>query len=257
MRFLVVFCLFFSPVSYSQTWQLVTEPFPPFLIDNVEQPGWLTEIVVAALATQNIQTELEYTSWVRAVKLAQKNKRTAVLGAYHTKQRANEFYYSRPLATTYTGLFKRQRDSIMFDGSMRSLQPYSISKGEGYAVSEEFENTPDLAVTTTKDLITSLRLLQNGRVDLVAGTKEVAKYWLQHSSELNAVAVVYLKPDLAFQHMHLIFHRSNAQAKANLVLFEQGLEQVLNNGKIEKILTNYHFSEQFIQQYTLFLSQQP
>ncbi|MEC8351490.1 MAG: hypothetical protein VXZ93_04515, partial [Pseudomonadota bacterium] len=149
-------CLLISFSINCQTWQLVTEPFPPYFIDEPNKPGWLHEVIIAALKTQKHQATIEYTHWARALKLAKRHKRVAVLGAFYTKQRARDFTYSPSLATAHTVLFKRVDSKITYTGSLYSLKPYTISKGEDYVVSEQFEHHPNLSVTTTGSLIESL-----------------------------------------------------------------------------------------------------
>ena len=146
-------CLLFSFSVHCQTWQLVTEPFPPYFIGEQHKPGWLHEVIIAALKTQNQKVSIEYTQWARALKLAKRHRRVAVLGAYYTELRTRSFIYSQPLATAHTVLFKRAGSEITFTGSLYSLKPYTISKGEDYAVSPEFEQHPELTVTTTDSLI--------------------------------------------------------------------------------------------------------
>lgn len=75
-------CFLFSFSVHSQTWQLVTEPYPPYFINNQSEPGWLHEVIIAALKSQKHQATIEYTHWARALKLAKRHKRVAVLGAF-------------------------------------------------------------------------------------------------------------------------------------------------------------------------------
>ena len=205
--------------SYSQTWHLVTESFPPFIIsENQQEPGWFNEIVLSALTAQNVDAQIEYTPWVRAVKLAQTSRKTAMIGAYYSNERSEHFYYSRPLAITHTGIFKRTQDTISFDGTIASLAPYTIAKSEENHISDQFRSAKKLAIVTTKTLNDSLWLLQNGRVDLVAGTKAVGEFIIKKDPNLigpNLPALSYVEPHLAEQKMYLAFPRKDKNAVQN------------------------------------------
>lgn len=250
-------CLLFSFSVHCQTWQLVTEPFPPYFIGEQHKPGWLHEVIIAALKTQNQKASIEYTQWARALKLAKRHRRVAVLGAYYTELRTRSFIYSQPLATAHTVLFKRAGSEITFTGSLYSLKPYTISKGEDYAVSPEFEQHPELTVTTTDSLIDSLLLLKHGRVDLVAGTKEVALYWLSNSERLQQakqVEVEHITPTLATQNLHVISDKHHPQAKQFQRSLHLGLKAIVASGELEEILQSYEFTDEQTRQLTQLLS---
>ena len=246
-------CLVLSFSINSQTWQLVTEPFPPYFIGEQSKPGWLHEVIVAALKTQGQKASIEYTHWARALKLATRHKRVAVLGAFYTKQRARDFTYSPSLATAHTVLFKRVDSKITYTGSLYSLKPYTISKGEDYVVSEQFEHHPNLSVTTTSSLIESLLLLKHGRVDLVAGTKEVALYWLDNSERLQQAKQTELEivtPYLATQHLHVITDKNHPQAELFQQSLSLGLKAITASGKLLEILKHYKLNEKEISHIT-------
>lgn len=246
-------CLLISFSINCQTWQLVTEPFPPYFIDKPNKPGWLHEVIIAALKTQKHQATIEYTHWGRALKLAKRHKRVAVLGAFYTKQRARGFTYSPSLATAHTVLFKRVDSKITYTGSLYSLKPYTISKGEDYVVSEQFEHHPNLSMTTTGSLIESLLLLKHGRVDLVAGTKEVALYWLDNSERLQQAKQTELEivtPYLATQHLHVITDKNHPQAELFQQSLSLGLKAITASGKLLEILKHYELNEKEISHIT-------
>lgn len=254
LSLIVIFLLYVSQTYSQDKWLFVTEPFPPYFSDQLPQQGWLADIVVTALASQDIEATIEFTTWARAIRLLEKNKRTALLGAYFSAEREKIFHYSRPLANSFTGLFKRKSSQINYDGNLTSLQPYSISKGSNYIVSDGFSSEHNLAITVTDDLISSLYVLQLGRVDLVAGTKEVGEYWLNNHPQLQAgQAIIYISPHLASHHLYIIFAKSAAQSEQQLIQLENGLNTIINNGEAAQVLLRHGFSETSIEQYLQFL----
>lgn len=242
----LVLCCIFSKGYASENWQLVAENSPPYIGERLTDNGWVTALTKAALANQNINNDIEFTSWNRALELTKINKKDAILGAFYTKSRTDLFYYSRPLANVYVGLFKLKDRQINYDGSMDSLQPYSICKGVGYAVSEVFSESNGLAVTSTRGLINSLYMLQKGRIDLVAGTKEVGEYWLKNTEKLNepgAPQVEYISPDLEHHQLHVMFPKSDPDAKQKRDALEQGFSTILYNGTAKELLVKHGFSQ--------------
>lgn len=254
--FILFWLLYTSHVHSQDKWLFVTEPFPPYFAEQLPQQGWLADIVISALATQKVMVDIEYTTWGRAIKLLERNKRTAVLGAYFSPEREKTFYYSRPLARSFTGLFKRKDSEIHYDGTLTSLLPYSISIGSDYIVSDDFSTQPDLAITDTQDLLSSLRILQLGRVDLVAGTKEVGEYWLKNNVNLQTNSnadIEYIEPHLAYHHLYIIFSKSSVHSKQQLAQLEAGLTTIIINGEAANVLASHGFSETEQEQYLEFL----
>ena len=124
-------------------------------------------------------------------------------------------------------------------------------------VSDEFEQPPELTITTTGSLIESLLLLKHGRVDLVAGTKEVALYWLDKSERLQQAKQTELEiisPYLATQYLHVITKKDHPHAE----LFQQslylGLKTIVASGELDQILRRYEFTDEQTRQVTQLLS---
>ncbi|MBB1378600.1 transporter substrate-binding domain-containing protein [Pseudoalteromonas sp. SR43-2] len=246
-----------TKVFSEQTWQIVTENYPPYFSENLPDNGWLYEITQSALKTQGINSEAEFTTWDRALKLLEKKRKTAILGAFYSLKRNEVFYYSRPLAVAHSGIFKRKESAINFDGTVQSLTPYSIGTEDNAFVSQEFTRNTELAITSTKSLPTSLYLLQQGRIDLVAGTKEVGKYWLEHNNEvdLDKNKIEYLLPDLASHKLYLVVSKSNYRAKEYLQKFNRGIDIIIENGSLAEIMKKHNFSNQKTAEYINFLKE--
>lgn len=248
----IVLAFYANTAKSEQTWHIVTENFPPYFSEELPNNGWLFEITKLALKSQNINTEIEFTSWNRSLNLLEKQKKTAILGTFHSKQRGEIFVYSRPLAVAHSGLFKLKKSVINYDGSLESLLPYNICKEAGDPISADFSHDPRLSLTSTANLVNSLFLLQNERVDLVAGTKEVGEYWIKHSPKLlkNEEQVIeYLPPHLAIHKLHLIVSESSPDNDKRIAQFEAGLEAIIKNGSIAKVLKKHHFSDEYIKHY--------
>lgn len=99
-------------------------------------------------------------------------------------------------------------------------------------------------------------MLQLGRVDLVAGTKEVGEYWLKNHSILQsdtAAEIEYIEPHLAYHHLYIVFSRSSANSEQRLSQLESGLTAIINNGEATSVLLRHGFSEAKTEQYLEFL----
>lgn len=237
-----------SAPAAGHSWRVVSEPFPPYFSPDLPEQGWLWQVTRAALESQGIDVSLEFMSWTRAMRLTASDKCTAALGAFYSEQRAQTYIYSRPLAFSQSGLFKLQGNrQVRFNGDLGQLSPFHISKGELDLVTETLNVQSDLQVSETASLETSLKLLLAGRVDLVAGTKEVGEYWLANSPELHSLArqraAEFIEPALAVHSMHLIFPRADADAVQKRDIFNRGFAEIYASGKLQLILAEHGFTE--------------
>ncbi|AWL12426.1 hypothetical protein HMF8227_01956 [Saliniradius amylolyticus] len=252
-RLILLGLFILTSVGHAEPWRITTEPFPPYFAPNLKNQGWLSEVTLTALKEQGIEAQIEFVQWSRAMKLAQSGQRTAVLGAYYKQSRASQFLYSVPVAESHTGLIQRRNGKLSFNGELTSLKPYVISKGENYAVSEAFDNAPFLSITRTRDLPTSLYMLLRGRVELVAGTHEVAKYWLSHDDRLTELGglkkVEFIKPELATHRLYLIFPIVDAESEQRRKTFAIGMKKLANSDELTDILSRHGFSLSEQQQY--------
>lgn len=92
----LVLCCIFSKGYASENWQLVAENSPPYIGERLIDNGWVTALTKAALANQNINNDIEFTSWNRALELTKINKKDAILGAFYTKSRTDLFLLLAP-----------------------------------------------------------------------------------------------------------------------------------------------------------------
>ncbi len=240
--------------ALANTWQIVTEPFPPYFAPQLPQQGWLWQVTHAALSTQGIDASLEFTSWPRAMRLTASGQRTAVLGAFYSQARARDYLYSQPIAAATSGFFRQKANrKIVFDGDLSSLERFRISVAELDMVSETLRKYPRLQVSETNQLVTSLQLLLRGRVDLVAGTREVGFYWLEHDDKLSKLAetspIEFVEPALSSHALHLAFPRKDTSATQWKTLFEQGVRQLHDSGQLHTILRQHRFNDRQIAQY--------
>ncbi|CAM3107038.1 hypothetical protein [Pseudoalteromonas distincta] len=85
----------------------------------------------------------------------------------------------------------------------------------------------------------------------------MGEYWLEHGNELDLDdnKIEYLSPDLASHKLYLVVSRSNYRAKEYLQKFNRGIDIIIKNGRIAKIMKKHNFSNQKIAEYINFLKE--
>lgn len=241
-RFLVIILLMLASGSKAteQSWRVLTEPFPPYFAPELPNNGWMHDLVVSALHNQNIKATIEYVAWSRAMRLAGNGGAVAVLGAYKTSKRQNNYFYSRAIGKSDTGFFAKTSLELAMPLKISELKKYVIAKGEEYVVAEGVEDHPDLSFTQTSDLITSLYMLLGDRVDLVAGTRQVGEHWLRNHSRLKRhpklSKVKFVEPAVATQKMYMIFGKALKQNFNRAQQFDKAMAYFVWSAELQTLL---------------------
>ncbi|MEW6983088.1 substrate-binding periplasmic protein [Colwelliaceae bacterium 6471] len=250
MRILLVLTLLLlSPPlkALEQPWLILTEPFPPYFSPELPNNGWMHDLVATALTNQGINVTIEYVAWSRAMRLTASGGAVAALGAYKSVQREQRYYYSKAIGKTDTGFFGKSTLALTTPLQLDDLKKYVIAKGEEYVVVEGFEDHPDLSFTETVDLITSLHMLLGGRVDLVAGTKQVGEYWLHHHPKFTerpeSSSINFIEPALATQKMYMIFGKVQDGNDIRVKQFNKAIADFVWSGELSTLLTRHLLPE--------------
>lgn len=247
--FCVLMLLILSPLAKAneQSWHILTEPFPPYFSPELPNHGWMHDLVVAALNEKSIDVKIEYVAWSRAIRLTANGGAVAVLGAYKTEQRQQKYFYSRAIGKADTGFFAKSSLALNQPLKVNELKNYVIAKGEEYVVADWVESHPDLSFTQTVDLVTSLYMLLRGRVDLVAGTKQVGEHWLRNHPKLStqpkSSKIRFIEPAVASQLMYVAFGKKLPGNELRVKQFNDAMTDFVFSDKLIKLLARHSLPE--------------
>ncbi len=241
---LCIVCAFTLPAG-AETYRLATEDYPPFCSPDMPAKGWAWEVASAALASQGVVGELEFFPWKRALLMAKLGKADGLFGAFYTKERAQHFAFSAPIAAVRVGFFRHaDRDDIAFDGDLKTLRKYIIGVGAGYAVTPEFDSAEYLKKEESVDTGVALKKLYLKRLHLTAGVETVDLHRMRNDLALDypdiAEKIVFMEPPLQTNYLHIAFSRKLPDAEHKAELFTKGLQAILANGTYERILASHN-----------------
>jgi ABC-type tungstate transport system permease subunit len=89
-NFLLIFT--FQAIASDKEVVIATTEFPPITSMELENYGYLTDIVIQAFEEVGYKVKIELYPWARALKIAKEGKVDAAVG-WHTKQREQWFYF--------------------------------------------------------------------------------------------------------------------------------------------------------------------
>lgn len=209
---------------------IVTEPYPPFVMQNPHHPGVLWLETKRAIESQGYKVELLLMPWARALAGAKQGSYDAIFAAFWTRERSQWFYYSDPIGTVNIGFFKLQhRKDILFAGDINSLASFKVGVTRGSAVNDEFDRARYLDRLEYASIVQGLHLLFKGRVDVIAEPYSVVMYHLQDEPALRELhrhkEVEFLKPTLNTHDFYIAVSQKTPHARKKWAAINRGLRQ--------------------------------
>lgn len=239
--FLMLIALTTGATAASESVRLATLNWSPYIGENLQAEGYAAEVIRTAMNRSGYSVKFHYMPWGRAVDTVLKGGYDGLCPAYYTKERAEKFSMSEPFPGGPLVFAKRKGKRIDY-ASLRDLVPYKIAVCRGYANTEEFDNAEYLQKSFTIDDRTGYRRLLFGRVDLWLSDKFVAQYTMSKHLPKRANEVTFIKRPLAVKNLYVAFSKSKPNYNVLTKAFNAGLEGVLTDGTLEKILRRHNLS---------------
>lgn len=214
----------------------------PFASPDLDNNGPLAEVSSTAFARVGYTMNLEFLPWKRALSDAAKGRYDGLMGAYFNEERAKLFLYSENIiGKAETGIITNIDSDITFN-QMADLSPYKIGLLRGIEISEEFSQHKSqlnlVTITTEESLI---RMLRGGRVDLLAGSKQVifAKYQNLYPDRTPGENLKMIGNPLAEGLMYMAISRNIPNGEKIRDDFDRGFKMILDDGTYDSIMKKH------------------
>ena len=205
----LLFIIFLLLSSASQSneieLEIVTEEWPPFIVNGQEVSGVVTKNVREILQFTDIKYSINVYPWARSYHLATSNPNILIYSIYRTKQRESQFNWLCPIyKSTPIHAYKLAKNEINIDslegmkkgvvGLMRGDNSYS------YFLQKGFQEGVNIDSSSNEE--TNLKKLIKGRVDVVIQSKESLNYRLESlgAKKLNMVSGMAIGHDQSLEH---------------------------------------------------------
>jgi polar amino acid transport system substrate-binding protein len=185
--------------------EIVTDDWPPFILDGKKVSGLVTKNVREILKYTDIKYSITVYPWARSFHLAKTKPNILIYSIYRTKQRESQFnwicpiYKSRPIHA-----YKLVSNSIDINsieaikkgvvGIMRGDNSYS------YLLNNGFQEGVNIDLSSNEE--TNLIKLIKGRVDVVIQSEESLNYRLKSLG----VSALNIASGLAIGHANNVEH---------------------------------------------------
>ncbi|MTI04752.1 transporter substrate-binding domain-containing protein [Roseibium denhamense] len=210
---------------------LTTEEYKPFnYTDGDKIVGFGAEQVFEIMNRAGLTYEVEMAQWSRAIGLAEREANYCVFTAAHTEERDPKFLWVEPLNVDRTLLIKMAGTDV---------NPASIDDAKAYTVGTQSQDyTESLLqqqgfpkIDAAKDMETTLKKLEAGRIDLVAVSEAFYKGLKQRGIDVETAVVL--------SETVLSMACNPGTDAANVKKMQDALKSMIDDGTQEKILAKY------------------
>lgn len=216
----------------------VSDSWPPYTDPEHPQGGILVELVETAFARVGLEVEIEYVPWVRALKGTENAEYDILIDAWWTPERARVFHYSYPMLASGIRFIKRSSDEFDYQG-IDSLHGKKLGTIRGYGYGSSIVQSEHFQREEATDLITNLRKLAYGRIDLTLEDEAVAAYTLRRQTPELRPLLSFTGPPLSVNSLYVISSLQNPRHKELIALFNQGLSKMHADGSYHSLLQRY------------------
>ncbi len=229
-----------TPVAFSseRIIRLATLDWQPYVAQQLENYGFTSEIVTTAFNRAGYHVQISFMPWIRVLAEVRRGTYDAMYPAYFSPERARAFALSQSIAKGPLVFCKRHDRAIEFK-NLADLSSYKIGVVRGYVHTPAF----DAADYLHKELVgtdkQNLFKLLAGRIDLAVIDQLAARQIMATYFPRDAQQIVFLKPPLAINPLHVGFSRAIDGHLTLLEEFNQALAYMQETGVIDAIMSKH------------------
>lgn len=225
----------------ADTIQATTVNWAPYFAETLRNDGVISALARAAFNEAGHDMEVTFLPWRRALAKGRVGAYDAVLAAYKTPEREEDFYFSEPFYAIEIGLMAHAHLGLPRFSPLEELDSYLIGYNAGWAYGEKFENADYLQKDPANNHIENVRKFFAGRLDIVAMARSMFRYEAQKLGHTDLDDVTFLEPPLKIGKLHMMFPKVKDNAKRLRDEFNQGLKEIRSNGTYSQIIKEYGF----------------
>ena len=257
LAFLVICASIFTKPVQAKVLVVASDEWCPYICDDTHLPGFLVEIVTEIAASNGVTVKFALTPLARALDLSQKGEVDILLGL--TLQHINDFKLQKShlsFGGLYNDFYVRASDPWRFksisdlatalknNAILGTINGYEYGDIIGSLLKDNAAHI--FSASGNSPLQRQLKMLRLGRLDILLDSRFTVQYQLSklvNKSSLTKTpttakpSIIYAGTEGDFTPLFLGF--SPLLSKEQVQLFDDGLMNLRENGRLNKILTKY------------------
>ncbi|MCW8334225.1 transporter substrate-binding domain-containing protein [Vibrio sp. SCSIO 43135] len=226
-----------SFTSQAATITAAQDPWPPFVQKDKSNPGISVEIVTAAFASQGHDVNFKIMPWTRALNEVKEGRIDVLVATWFTQERTSYLNYSDSYLENSLKFIKKAGDGFEYSG-LDSLSGKSVGIIRNYGYGDEFLGATNFNKPEANDLISNVKKLKAGRIDLTLEDEVVAKATISGAG-MNVSDFSFTSSALSVNPIHVTSGLANSKNAEIIDAFNKGLAAIKADGTFDKILMKY------------------
>lgn len=185
---LIFLCFIINVKAQNLTLEVVSEHWPPFIIQNTEKAedvsGIVTKKIREMLSPSNINFTINTYPWARSYHLATTKPNVLIYSIYKTQKRTPHFTWFCPIhPKTPVNVYKLKKSTINI-ATLASLKKANVGvlrhdNSHNYMLNKGFIVGRNLTVSASEE--SNIKNLLNDKIDAVIQSREALIYRLQNT----------------------------------------------------------------------------
>lgn len=242
---LLFFVVFVSNTQAASKIVLATDPWCPYICSaDSDKPGFLIEVVKAALAESGYIVDFETINWARSIEQVRSGRIDGLVGTY--KSDAPDFYYGQQHITLSEMCFFTQMDDDWRYNEPASLKSRTTLLVNGYSYGDKLDayiakNSKQglrnmMFIAGKETMARRFQILQSSRANTLLEDKWVITEALKQQSEpLN----LKIAGCLAAEKVYVGFSPNKATSPRLARALDKGIIELTKSGQLANIIANY------------------
>lgn len=228
---------------------LSTLEWLPYVGEELENKGYVTELVKEAFLSQGITADIQFLPFARILNLAKEGKIDGYFPEYMNDENKAVYYYSDPYPGGDIGFVKLKKgvfeaESFKETKDFHSLKQFRIGVVRGYVNTAEFDKADYLKKEEAASDLLNLKKLVFGRIDMIVIDRNVSEYLSsrylgQNKADQNSLQ--FIEPGLDYKELYTCFSKKSEYGQHYTEKFNKGLSILKNSGRLKEILDKNNF----------------
>ena len=215
-----------------------SDPWPPFTNPDTPEQGLSLELARSALETQGYTIAMNFVPWARAENGVREGTYDILTNMWMTESRKQDFLFSEPYAENKIKFIKRKEEPFEYTG-FESLKGLTVGVVRGYGYGDDFWNAAEFQREEANDLVTNVKKLVAGRIDLTLEDEIVARYILSQKAPELLEQIEFTEGSLSSNKLYVTSGFKNPKHQELVEAFNKGLEEIKANGTYHAIFAKY------------------
>ena len=218
---------------------IVTSDYAPYVGENIENQGFLTQMIEEALKTCGFEYEIKFYPWARCREMVENGQAWATYPYGHSEDNDEYFLFSSKIYSAKHKFYYR-KDNKRFN--QKVLEFDSIDDFEGFVFGGAngywYGNRRDIAalsvkVEWAKNTDALVKMLYAGRIDFMIEDELVCEDTIQRLFPEDEDAFATLRTDAKLQDYYLLTSKKYPNSQKLLDQFNEALNEIRTTQKLQ------------------------